>query len=111
MWALAIVGLLEGVRNVSLNTGVDPTYWDWLDIAVLWLDERLRGEGHGTRLMRVAEDEAMRRGCVHSYLSTLSFQARGFYEGLGYRVIGRLDDYPPGHVKYWLRKDLGQSRP
>ncbi len=29
-------------------------------------------------------------------------QARGFYEKHGYRVIGQVDDYSPGH----MRKDL-----
>jgi len=81
-------------------------YWGWLTIHLLWVDERLRGGGWGRRLMGAAEIDAIRRGCHYSTLSTFDFQARGFYEKLGYRVIGQLDDYPPGHAKYWLRKEL-----
>ena len=33
-------------------------------------------------------------------------EARGFYEKCGYRVIGQLDEYPPGGSFYWMRKDL-----
>jgi hypothetical protein len=39
-------------------------------------------------------------------LETLSFQARGFYERYGYSVFGELDDFPPGHRKYFLKKNL-----
>jgi len=31
---------------------------------------------------------------------------RGFYEKNGFRIVGQLDDYPPGQIRYTLRKDL-----
>ena len=31
---------------------------------------------------------------------------RAFYLKLGYTVFGTLEDYPPGHSKYFLRKPL-----
>jgi hypothetical protein len=37
-------------------------------------------------------------------LDTYSFQARGFYERLGYAVFGTLDDYPPGQSRIFLHK-------
>lgn len=40
------------------------------------------------------------------YLDTFDFQARPFYERHGYEVFGTLDDYPPGHSRFFLRKDL-----
>lgn len=39
-------------------------------------------------------------------LRTFGFQARGFYEKQGYRVVGALEDYPPGNAMFWMRKDL-----
>jgi hypothetical protein len=44
-------------------------------------------------------------------LDTFSFQARGFYEKLGYCVFGTLDDYPPGHSRFYLTKRLAGSTP
>ncbi len=82
------------------------TVWGWLYIDILWLDAAARGQAVGTRLMQMAEAAARRRGCTHAHLRTFSFQARGFYEKCGYRVIGALDDYPPGGTFYWLRKDF-----
>jgi hypothetical protein len=37
---------------------------------------------------------------------TLSFQARPFYEKLGYKLFGELVDYPKGHTTYCLVKKL-----
>ena len=53
-----------------------------------------------------AEQEARRRGCRYAQLTTYSFQARGFYEKLGYSVVGQMDDYPPGRRSLWMRKDF-----
>ena len=54
------------------------TYWRYLDIAFLWVDEKYRGEGCATKLMKAAEAEARERGCERAFLDTLSFQALGF---------------------------------
>lgn len=83
-------------------------YWGWLSINIVWIDEPYRGQGYGERMIGMAEDEARRRGCRHVQLDTLSFQARPFYEKLGYRVYGTLDDFPAGsgHRRYYMTKDL-----
>ena len=85
---------------------VGATYLGWLSIQVLTLDESLRGQGHGTRMLRLAEDEAIRRGCPRVFLETLSFQALPFYEKLGYAVHSKLDGFPPGGARYALTKIL-----
>lgn len=84
------------------------TYWGWLAVNILWLDEGVRRQGYGERLLAAAEDEARRRGCAHVHLDTLSFQARPFYEKLGYRVYGALEDFPAGsgHTRYYMTKDI-----
>ena len=78
----------------------------WLHVSTLWLDESLRGQGLGSRLLKMAEEHARKRGCRHAWLDTFSFQARPFYEKLGWRVVGQIDGLPPGETKYFLRKDL-----
>jgi ribosomal protein S18 acetylase RimI-like enzyme len=85
---------------------ISSTYWGWLEVNILWVAEGLRRLGHGRTLLRMAEAEARTRGCAHVMLTTYSFQARGFYEKEGYRVVGEMAGYPPGAVYYWLRKDL-----
>ena len=80
------------------------THWEWLFVQQLWTAEELRGSGVGRRLLLTAETEAQARGCRHAHLDTYSFQALGFYQRLGYRVFGQLEDYPAGHTRYFLHK-------
>jgi GNAT superfamily N-acetyltransferase len=81
--------------------------YGWLFIDLLWIADEVRSRGYGLRLMFAAEDEAKNRGCLHAWVDTFSFQARQFYEKAGYAIFGELEDYPPGHSRYFLRKSLG----
>lgn len=80
------------------------THWNWLFVSHLWVHDSLRGRDLGRELLARAEAEAAARGCRNAHVDTYSFQAPGFYESLGYEVFGTLDDYPPGHSRYFLRK-------
>ena len=80
--------------------------WRWLYVGKLWVHERARGRGVGTRLLTAAEDLARSRGCSGASLDTFEYQARPFYEKLGYELFGTLDGYPPGYRQFYLRKRL-----
>ena len=85
---------------------VGATYLGWLSVQALTLAEGLRGQGHGAALLKMAEDEAVRRGCPRVFLETLSFQALPFYEKMGYQVHSKLEGFPPGGARYALIKTL-----
>ena len=97
---------LKGEKGETLGGLLAHVWSDWLFVAILWVDEGLRGKGHATRLMDAAEDYARKRGCHSAHLDTHSFQARPFYEKRGYELFATLDDFPPGHKKFFLRKKL-----
>ena len=82
------------------------TSFSFLHIDLLYIPDGLRGAGLGSRLVRQAEEEAIQRGCHGAWLDTFSFQARGFYECLGYVVCGRIEDNPPGHQRFFMNKAL-----
>ncbi|WP_225783209.1 N-acetyltransferase [Xenophilus sp. Marseille-Q4582] len=84
------------------------TAYGWLFVELLFVPESLRGRGVGRALLTQAEDEARARGAVGAWLDTFGFQARPFYERLGYRVFGEIKDYPPGFSRYYLAKRLGR---
>jgi GNAT superfamily N-acetyltransferase len=91
----AVIGGLSGHTSRS-----------WLFTHLLVLPEALRGQGLGKRLMTMAEEEAVARGCVGAWLDTFEFQARGFYEKLGYTCFGEIQDYPPGQSRFFMKKQL-----
>jgi len=72
------------------------TAYDWLTVYLLAVPADLRGRGIGAEIMRLAETEAAARGCYGAWLDTLEFQARGFYERIGYECFGQLPSYPRG---------------
>jgi GNAT superfamily N-acetyltransferase len=80
------------------------TALDWLHIDLLGVPESMRGQDVGTAILRRAEAIARERGCVGAWLDTFAFQARGFYEKLGYSVFGEIPDHPVGGARYFLRK-------
>ncbi|MBV9233691.1 MAG: GNAT family N-acetyltransferase, partial [Candidatus Eremiobacteraeota bacterium] len=82
------------------------TSWEWLFLDWLWVHESLRHLGIGSDLMERAELIARESGCRGVFLSTYSFQAPRFYQRLGYKEFGRLDDMPPGHSRIWFAKRL-----
>lgn len=85
--------------------------WDWLHIGALWVREDHRGQDIGSRLVRLAEEEALAKGITHSHLETISFQALGFYLKCGYLVFAELKDKPIGHSWYYLKKELRARQP
>ncbi|MBC1236394.1 GNAT family N-acetyltransferase [Nostoc sp. 2RC] len=93
-----VVGGLEGFIGLG-----------WFHISTLWVAQELRGDGYGKVLLFTAEQEAVNRGCLHAYVFTYSFQAPGFYQHLGYEVFGELEDFPPGHRRYFLKKFLQKT--
>ena len=85
---------------------IGSTYWGWFYIDLLFLKEEFRGHGHGHRILTLAEDEARQRGARNVYLDTFSFQSPEFYKKHGYQVFGELSDFPPGHQRFFLTKQL-----
>ncbi|WP_372347803.1 GNAT family N-acetyltransferase [Streptomyces sp. KL116D] len=101
VWALAEDGSLAG--------GLDAHTWaTWLHVNLLWVDDRHRGAGLGSRLLAEAERIAREdRECVNSRVETWDFQAPGFYRQHGYDVVAVVPDYPPGVKEFTLTKRLG----
>lgn len=80
--------------------------WNGMEINSLWVNEKYRGQGLGKRLVRTAESEGKIRGCTISYTNTFTWQAPEFYERLGYKVYGKLNNFPPGNTLTYFYKRL-----
>ena len=77
---------------------------DSMYLEVVWTASSVRGTGIGRKLMRMAETEAKRLGARECWLYTMSFQAKPFYEKLGYQQFAELK-WLDG-ARHFMRKDL-----
>lgn len=104
--ARSLCFVLNGPNQEIVGGVIGATYWDWFHLDLMWVKEELRGRGYGHHLLLAAEEEARQRGAKNAYLDTFSFQAPEFYKRHGYQVFGELEDFPLGHQRYFLKKQL-----
>jgi len=82
------------------------SYLGLLTVERFFLPENLRRGRLGGRILAMAEEEGRRRGCTRAVLSTLHFQAPGFYLKQGWEVAARIECEPPGHTRFYMTKNL-----
>ena len=105
--ARPLVIILRDEAGTVVGGLTGTTFWGWLAIERLWIDEAARGRGYGARMVRMAEVEAVARGCRQVLLDTMSFQAPEFYRKLGYEEFGVLEGFAGQHSRHYFRKTLG----
>ena len=93
-------------RGQLIGGLVGRTWGLCCEILVLWVEKNARQSGIGTTLVRHAETEAARRGCVTVFLETFSFQAPEFYSRLGYKTKHQIDGMPDGICKSYMLRQL-----
>lgn len=75
-------------------------------IHLMWVDDLHRKKGLGTKIINNLEQYALSKGCDFIQLDTAEFQAKEFYEKLGYVTVAVLDEGFMGYKQYIMRKVL-----
>ena len=102
-----LLNIVEYDENQNVIAGIlGGTYWGWLHIDILWVDEKFRRKKIGSRILIAAENEAKKRGCHSVHVDTMSWQAPEFYKKHGYELISELDNIPNGYKKFHFIKRL-----
>lgn len=102
-----LLNIVEYDENQNVIAGIlGGTYWGWLHIDILWVDEKFRRKKICSRLLIAAENEAKNRGCYSIHVDTMSWQAPEFYRKHGYELISELDNIPNGYKKFHFIKRL-----
>jgi len=105
-----VLGALEDgelVGTVTLHLDCPPNQPHRGEIAKMMTRISRRGRGVARALMVEAERIARERGRTLLTLDTAVDQGAGpFYEKLGYRVFGTLENHPAGHQHYFMTKQL-----
>jgi ribosomal protein S18 acetylase RimI-like enzyme len=97
---------VDGQENV-VGGLIAETQFAWLKVTYLVVAAEQRHRGIGRRLMDLAEQEAVARGCRFAYVDTMDYQAPEFYRKLAYQLAGKLDDWDShGHAKHFFVKNL-----
>ena len=87
--------------------GASASVWgECCQIHTLWVDSPQRGHGLATELIAQAEATARRRGCRLVMGLTYDVLTKGFYDRLGYRTVGIIEDCPAGTTTRWYCKEL-----
>lgn len=76
-----------------------------VELRGLLLDEDSRHHGLGEKIVRAVEEEARKRGARAALLDTYEFQARDFYEKLGYACFASFD-FPDGVKRFYMSRPL-----
>jgi GNAT superfamily N-acetyltransferase len=92
--------------GIELGAVLATKDWNWLNIQVLFVEEKERCTGVGSALLAQIEKWGMDNGCNKIHLDTFTFQAVAFYERRGYKEFGRLKNFPSGHDRVFMMKIL-----
>ncbi len=90
--------ILGGVEGI--------TYYGCMYIDIFWVEENYRGKGYGRALMIKAEELSVLRKCTFVTVNTMDFEAKPFYERLGYEVEFERKGYQKNSILYFLYKEL-----
>ena len=97
---------LEDEQGNLVAGMVAETFGNWLEIEYLYVSDDLRGQGIGSKILEMAENESRNRGCKYSFVDTFNFQAQKFYEKHGYKEVFSLKNYPYTGERYYYTKEL-----
>ena len=104
LWINRVVEDIDG--NIIAGILSKMYCWNCLYIDVLWVKDEYRKEGLGSKLLEEVEMLAKEKECHLIHLDTFDFQAKDFYIKHGYEIFGVLDEYPEGHKRYYLKKNI-----
>ena len=79
-----------------------------MHVDTLFVDIDFRRQNIGSTLMEKAEELAKSKDCKFITLNTMCWEARGFYEKLGYALEYERSGYAGGSVLYALKKLLSR---
>lgn len=92
--------------NKLVGGAIGVIKYNWYFLDLLYVDENYRGQDIGTNLIKQIESFAKKENLTGVRMETWNFQARGFYEKMGYTVYGEIKNCPPGTIEYFLKKEF-----
>ncbi len=113
--AIEMIGYNEKIEPVAfvatdnqrvVGMFVGELFWGALHVKSVFIDAAYRGNGLGTRLMERVIEYGRANKCSFAFVETMSFQALGFYQKMGFQLELTRSGYKHGTSFHYLRKDL-----
>jgi GNAT superfamily N-acetyltransferase len=89
-WISLSYVLKNNIGHVIAGINATLYCWNIMYVDILYVDDSHRGKGYGKLLLDQTEGKAKSLGRYMSHLDTFDWQAKEFYEHLGYVVFGIL---------------------
>ena len=97
-----------GFATRALHVGQGPDPATGAVVQPIHLATTFAQQGVGMLLVRAAESRFVARGAAVAIVTSANRRAdaHAFYERHGYQLFATLDEYPPGHQRFFMRKSL-----
>ena len=97
---------IKDQKEQVLGGASGTLFYGSLYVDSLWVDETLRNQGWGKKLMYEAEKIGREHGALFVTLNTMDWEALPFYQKLGYSIEFTREGYEKGSKMFMLRKNL-----
>ena len=78
-----IIGYASGLTNRK-----------WMYLSDLWIHEKIRGQGHGAKILNILENDARAIGITHMHTQTTGFDRNDlFYLKQGYEIAATFENF------------------
>jgi GNAT superfamily N-acetyltransferase len=81
-------------------------HWNWVYVAQVWVEQDCRGQGLAKKLLQHLEAWAAGRRYQGLYIDTFEESVKLMYEKIGYVSFGSIPQFPPGHQRFFLYRNL-----
>jgi N-acetylglutamate synthase-like GNAT family acetyltransferase len=90
----------------QIIAGINAIMYCWrvIYIDVLFINENYRNKSLGSILLKHIENYGKSQNASLIHLDTFDWQAKDFYLKHGFEIFGILEDAPPGHKRYYMKK-------
>ncbi len=106
-----VLKITDGEEKIIAGCTAWIDRWKCVDLSHLWVDERYRNRGLGSRLFREILRTAREKGCTIATVGLYSFQASAFCEKRGMTAFDIKEDCPKGHTHQYLAIRLDRVAP
>ena len=100
------VAFLATDEETFVGAVVVVQFWGALHVKYLYVEDADRGQKVASSLMDRAFIFGKENGCSFAFVETMSFQALGFYQKMGFQIEFTRPGYAQGTSFHYLKRDF-----